>query len=125
VFGTNTMPIKLSSTDRSIASDVYTHWAQSLDQYETSPDVSAFSSKFDAFLHDPTTNPLSADEMAGYNLFRGKANCNSCHLDGRSTAKGICGEAEEIRRVLIVDRIPRIQRQSEMPMHTAAEAVSG
>jgi len=24
--------------------------------------------------------------MAGYNLFRGKANCNSCHLDGRSTA---------------------------------------
>src|SRR6266446_342131 len=86
VFGTNTMPIKLSSTDRSIASDVYAHWAQSLDQYETSPDVSAFSSKFDAFLHDPTTNPLSADEMAGYNLFRGKANCNSCHLDGRSTA---------------------------------------
>jgi cytochrome c peroxidase len=86
VFGTNTMPIKLSSTDRSIASDVYTHWAQSLDQYEASPDVSAFSSKFDAFLSAPTTNPLSADEMAGYNLFRGKANCNSCHLDGRSTA---------------------------------------
>jgi cytochrome c peroxidase len=24
--------------------------------------------------------------MAGYNLFRGKGNCNSCHLDGRSTA---------------------------------------
>jgi len=23
--------------------------------------------------------------MAGYNLFKGKANCNSCHLDGRST----------------------------------------
>ncbi len=63
-----------------------THWAQSLDQYEASPDVSAFSSKFDAFLANPTTNPLSADEMAGYNLFRGKANCNSCHLDGRSTA---------------------------------------
>jgi cytochrome c peroxidase len=86
VFGTNTMPIKLTSAERSIASDVYAHWAQSIDQYETSPDVSAFSSKFDAFLHDPTTNPLSADEMAGYNLFRGKANCNSCHLDGRSTA---------------------------------------
>src|SRR5205807_2219052 len=86
VFGTNTMPIKLSSADRSIANDVYDHWAQSIDQYETSPDVSAFSSKFDAFLHDPATNPLTADEMAGYNLFRGKANCNSCHLDGRSTA---------------------------------------
>ena len=24
--------------------------------------------------------------MAGHNLFRGKGNCNSCHLDGRSTA---------------------------------------
>jgi cytochrome c peroxidase len=80
------MPIKLSPEDRARANDVFDHWAQSLDQYETSPDVSAFSSKFDAFLHDPTANPLSADEMAGYNLFRGKANCNSCHLDGRSTA---------------------------------------
>ncbi len=29
---------------------------------------------------------MTSDEMAGYNLFRGKANCNSCHLDGRSTA---------------------------------------
>src|SRR6266478_6260273 len=86
VFGTDTMPIKLSTVDRAIANHAYDHWAQSLDQYEASPDVSAFSSKFDAFLDDPTTNPLTADEMAGYNLFRGKANCNSCHLDGRSTA---------------------------------------
>ena len=86
VFGTNTMPIQLSSSDRAIANHVFDHWGQSIDQYEDSPDVSAFSSKFDAFLHDPTTNPLSTDEMAGYNLFRGKANCNSCHLDGRSTA---------------------------------------
>jgi len=23
--------------------------------------------------------------MAGYNLFNGKGNCNSCHVDGRST----------------------------------------
>src|SRR5216683_2782388 len=29
---------------------------------------------------------MTADEMAGYKLFRGKGNCNSCHLDGRSTA---------------------------------------
>jgi cytochrome c peroxidase len=28
---------------------------------------------------------LTADEMAGYKLFDGKGNCNSCHLDGRST----------------------------------------
>src|SRR5246500_3003857 len=86
IFGTDTMPIKLSRVDRAIANHVFDHWGQSIDQYEGSPDVSAFSSKFDAFLFNPTTNPLSADEMAGYNLFRGKANCNSCHLDGRSTA---------------------------------------
>jgi len=84
VFGTDTMPIKLSPADRSIANDVYDHWGQSIDQYETSPDVSAFSSKFDAFLK--RTYTMTSDEMAGYNLFRGKANCNSCHLDGRSTA---------------------------------------
>ena len=84
VFGTDTMPIKLSPADRSIANDVFNHWGQSIDQYETSADVSAFSSKFDAFLDGKYT--MTADEMAGYNLFRGKANCNSCHLDGRSTA---------------------------------------
>jgi cytochrome c peroxidase len=83
-FGTNTMPIRLSPEDRAKANNVFDHWGQSLDQYEASPDVSAFSSKFDAFLAGNAT--LTADEMAGYNLFRGKANCNSCHLDGRSTA---------------------------------------
>jgi cytochrome c peroxidase len=46
--------------------------------------VSAFSSKFDAYLKG--TYKLTADEKAGYDLFRGKGNCNSCHLDGRSTA---------------------------------------
>ncbi len=85
VFGTNTMPIKLSPEDRARANDVYDHWGQSLDQYEASPDVSAFSSKFDAFLHDPSDNPLTADEMAGFQLFNGKGNCNSCHIDGRGT----------------------------------------
>jgi hypothetical protein len=43
--------------------------------------VSAFSSKFDAFLAGKYK--LTADEMAGYKLFDGKANCNSCHLGGR------------------------------------------
>jgi cytochrome c peroxidase len=46
--------------------------------------VSAFSSKFDAYLHHDYT--LTPTEQAGYDLFRGKANCNSCHLDGRGTA---------------------------------------
>jgi cytochrome c peroxidase len=86
VFGTDTTPVKLSPADRILANLVYDHWGQALDAYEQSLQVSAFSSKFDAFLADPVQHPLTADEMAGYNLFRGKGNCNSCHLDGRSTA---------------------------------------
>jgi cytochrome c peroxidase len=83
VFGTDTMPIKLSAEDRTQANEVYDRWAQSIDSFEQSVQVSAFSSKFDAFLAGKAE--LTADEMAGYNLFNGKANCNSCHLDGRGT----------------------------------------
>jgi cytochrome c peroxidase len=82
-FGENTTPVPLSATDRTRANDVYDHWAQSVDAYEQSVQVSAFSSKFDAFLHGAYT--LTADEMAGYKLFNGKGNCNSCHIDGRGT----------------------------------------
>jgi cytochrome c peroxidase len=84
VFRGSATPIPLSPEDRIRANTVYDHWGQSLDAYEQSVAVSAFSSKFDAFLAGKYT--LTADEMAGYNLFRGKGNCNSCHLDGRSTA---------------------------------------
>jgi cytochrome c peroxidase len=84
VFGTSVTPIELKREDRVRANEVFNHWAQALSFFERSTNLSAFSSKFDAFLAGKAT--LSSDEMAGYNLFRGKANCNSCHLDGRSTA---------------------------------------
>src|SRR5437870_2434450 len=83
-FGGSTTPVQLSAADRTESNAVYDHWGQSIDAYEQSVQVSAFSSKFDAFLKGKYT--LTADEKAGYDLFRGKANCNSCHLDGRSTA---------------------------------------
>jgi cytochrome c peroxidase len=83
VFGTDNMPIKLSPQDRTRANDVFNHWGNSLDQYEASTDVSPFSSKFDAFLAGKYT--FTGDELAGYQLFKGKGNCNSCHLDGRGT----------------------------------------
>jgi cytochrome c peroxidase len=85
-FGTDTTPVQLSEEDRVRANTVYDHWGQALDAYEQSVQVSAFSSKFDASLAPVPKYTLTADEQAGYNLFRGKANCNSCHLDGRSTA---------------------------------------
>src|SRR6266481_9053768 len=82
-FHGSATPIDLTPEDRTKANDVYGHWGQSLDSYEQSVQVSAFSSKFDAFLAGKYK--LTADEMAGFELFNGKGNCNSCHLDGRGT----------------------------------------
>src|SRR6267143_2142135 len=93
VFGGSATPIRLNAEDRVLANTVYDHWGQSIDAYEQSVQVSAFSSKFDAFLKDKYT--LTADEKAGYGLFRGKGNCNSCHLDGRSTAPAPTAPASE------------------------------
>jgi cytochrome c peroxidase len=83
-FGGSATPVHLSPEDRTRANTVYNEWGLSIDAFEQSVGVSAFSSKFDAFLDGAYT--MTADEMAGYKLFRGKGNCNSCHLDGRSTA---------------------------------------
>ena len=83
MFNGSATPINLSPEDRTKANNVFDHWGNSLDQYEASPDVSAFSSKFDAFLKNKYT--MTSDEMAGFLLFNGKGNCNSCHVDGRGT----------------------------------------
>src|SRR5260370_32893733 len=82
-FGGSAIPIRLSTEDRTKANNIYDHWGQSISRYERSNRLSPFSSKFDAFVAGKYT--LTSDEMAGYNLFEGRANCNSCHLDGRST----------------------------------------
>ncbi len=79
----NPTPVPLSPEARAKSNTAYQHWGQSLSFYQNSPDVDAFSSKFDAFLAGDYQ--LSKEEQAGYVLFRGKANCNSCHLDGTTT----------------------------------------
>jgi cytochrome c peroxidase len=83
-FGSDTAPVHLSPRDRGTALSTYDAFAHSITAFEYGPEVSPFSSKFDAFLAGNAQ--LTADEMAGYNLFRGKGNCNTCHLDGRSSA---------------------------------------
>ncbi len=79
VFGGNPTPVNLSAVDRGRSNATFDQFALAITAYEGSPDVSAFSSKFDAFLAGKHT--LTANEMAGYNLFRGKGNCNSCHVE--------------------------------------------
>src|ERR1700686_5123654 len=84
VFGSNTQPLALTPSDRTLATNDYDHWAQSLSAFEHSLAISPFTSKFDAFLKG--TYKLTSNEAAGYALFNGKGNCNSCHLDGKGTA---------------------------------------
>ena len=83
-FGGNPEPVNLTAVDRGRSNATFDQYALSITAYEGSPAVSAFSSKFDASLAGTAT--LTPNEQAGYNLFRGKGNCNSCHLDGRGSA---------------------------------------
>jgi cytochrome c peroxidase len=81
-FGPNQTPLKLSAIDRGKANAAYDQYALAITAYESSPDISPFSSKFDQALANADKKILSADELAGWALFRGKAKCNTCHLDG-------------------------------------------
>ena len=51
--------------------------AQAIAAYESSREVNAFSSKYDAYLAKRAT--LSPQEQRGLKLFAGQANCTSCH----------------------------------------------
>jgi cytochrome c peroxidase len=80
VLGGSTTPVKLTTEDRARALATFDQFGLSITAYERSEDVSAFSSKFDAFLAGQVE--LTPREMAGWELFRGKGDCNTCHLDG-------------------------------------------
>jgi cytochrome c peroxidase len=87
VLGGNPTPLQLSPSDRTLANKDFDEFAQAIAAYEGSDSVSPFTSKFDYFLAGKAT--LTTQEMNGYELFRGKGSCNTCHLDGRSsTQKG-------------------------------------
>ena len=73
-------PVKLTPQDRSQASNSFDHIAMSIAQYEASHEVSPFSSKFDAVLTGKAK--FTSQEQLGYDIFRGKGNCNTCHRDG-------------------------------------------
>jgi cytochrome c peroxidase len=52
--------------------------ARSIAAYERSPEVSQFTSKYDAFLQGKAQ--LTAQEALGLELFNGKAMCSACHI---------------------------------------------
>ncbi len=81
VPGPNETPyiVELQQRDRVRVQYTFDAMAQAIAAYEASPEVSPFSSKFDAFLAGKTQ--LSSSERRGYDLFNGKARCNTCHID--------------------------------------------
>jgi cytochrome c peroxidase len=79
---TDPFPVHLSAKDRGTSNSTYDHLTLAVASYESSPEVSGFSSKFDAWLAGNAT--LSATEQRGYELFNGKAHCNQCHVDGNA-----------------------------------------
>src|SRR5207253_341235 len=74
------MPVHLSELDRGRAATTFDQMAQSIAGYEASAEITTFTSKFDAVLAGKVK--LSSQEQVGYDLFRGKAQCNACHRDG-------------------------------------------
>jgi len=72
--------LALSAADRGMADAAYMHAAMSIASNEASPEVSPFTSKFDAWLAGKAQ--LTAQEQRGFDLFNGKAKCNRCHLSG-------------------------------------------
>jgi cytochrome c peroxidase len=73
-------PVHLGPLDRGRAGATFDQMAQSIATYEAAAEVTSFTSKFDAVLANRAQ--LTPQEQTGYDLFRGKAQCNNCHRDG-------------------------------------------
>ena len=84
VCATEGATIALSAADRSKSNMAYDSIALSIAAFESSPEVNAFSSKFDLALKGNAK--LSKEERNGYALFRGKAQCQLCHVSNGKKA---------------------------------------
>ncbi|MDB5073490.1 MAG: putative methylamine utilization protein MauG [Candidatus Eremiobacteraeota bacterium] len=99
----NPAVMRLSAIDRGRSHATYDQIAYAIAAYEGSSEVSPFSSKFDAFLAG--TVKLTAQEQRGFDLFRGKAKCNTCHLDGNGSGSNQHTAAADVRP-LFTDETP-------------------
>ena len=75
--------VDLRPADRLVATAAFDRMAISIAQEESSPEESAFTSKFDYVLAGKAK--LTPKELEGWRLFDGQAKCNQCHLDGLAT----------------------------------------
>jgi len=72
-------PVHLSPRDRDLVNSDYDRIAMAMRAFEASPEVNAFTSKYDAVRAGSAK--FSALERRGLALFDGKARCNECHRD--------------------------------------------
>jgi cytochrome c peroxidase len=70
--------VSLSPSDRDKSAMSYDNIALSIATYEDSPEVNAFTSKYDLSLMDMAK--LSKQERKGFALFQGKGKCARCHI---------------------------------------------
>jgi len=61
--------------------DAFNAIGQAIFAFENSPELNAFSSKYDHYLRDPRKYPLTAEELLGLQLFNDtkKGRCSECH----------------------------------------------
>ncbi len=88
------LPVHLSPEDRGRSNSTYDQFGMAIANYEAAPEVSPFTSKFDKALANPNKQILNKIERAGWNLFHGKAKCNTCHLDGTESRLGAIAPGE-------------------------------
>jgi len=70
--------VTLSHDDRDKSDIAYDNIALSIAAYEDSPEVNAFTSKYDYYLKGMAN--LTQQERRGLVLFKGKGKCNLCHV---------------------------------------------
>ncbi len=70
--------VELSDEDRFKAERAYDNIALSIAAYEASPEVNAFTSKYDYSMNGKAK--LTKQERRGFALFQGKGKCTRCHV---------------------------------------------
>jgi cytochrome c peroxidase len=84
VCATEVATVALSSGDRAKSNMAYDQIALSIAAYEASPEVNAFTSKYDYTFKGMAK--LSKQERKGFALFRGKGKCHRCHISNGQMA---------------------------------------
>ena len=84
VCATEGSTVALSEDDRAKSNTAYDYIALSIAAYEDSPEVNAFTSKYDSTYEGKTK--LTKQEQRGFALFRGKGQCHRCHISNDQEA---------------------------------------